>query len=1387
VQPFGTRPASLHEEKKNQVMFHGRLNGFLLLWSLAVWLAFCHPGMVSATSPATQSLSSGWQLARVPDVTQTGTQISAVSFNSSSWIDAVVPGTALASYQIAGLIADPYFGTNMAGLEDSGYYDTYYWYRDTFYVPGSYAGQKIWLNFNGINWEADVYVNGSYVDSIPGPFTRGKFDITSLVSTDATNCVAVLLHWSNATVWDSPAFIAADGWDFMPPVAGRDVGIYQGVYLSTSASVSIIDPFVATTLPLPNTSPARLAIQVGLTNSGNSAVNGTLSGVIMPDGINFQTNVTIPAAVATDLALGPGQIPQLSLSNPALWWPNGYGPQSLHSLQLSFLIGTNVSDVQTVNFGIRQYSYNTNGHDLQLSCNGQLVLCKGGNWGMPDAMLKYTDTQLDTAIRLHKEMNFTMIRAWHGTSDLEGFYDACDKYGIMVWDEFWLNGSNFGLGPDDPNRFEIGALDKIRRLRNRACLAVWCGENEATPPATLNTFLSTNISQLDGTRIYFPASNAGGIHGGGPYAVQAPEWYFSNAYGFTTEIGLPSIPPVESMQAMMPAASLWPLGDTNWGLHDWATDIGNKGLPQYTNAVSTEYGAATNITDFCEKAQLLNLSTYKAIFEAWNAKLFNDGSGVLLWMSQPAWPSTIWQTYDWYFEVGGAYFGCKKGCEPVHIQWDCADNSVRVINATAQPLTNVSAGIQVYNLDGALEFSTNIPGINLAANSLSNCFTLFNAGDNLSLHQPVYASSIDNTNDAIPFAVDGNLSTRWSSAYSDPQWFYVDLGSTQSFDTVTILWETAYASAFQIQVSNDATNWTTVWSTNGMMLSASGGWSTSSFSPASGRYVRMYGTQRATIWGYSMFEFQVYNSMTSWITNLSSVHFIKLKLTDARGNLLSDNFYWRGTNDLSYSALSTLPSVSPLGSASYGITNGTTTITANLTNPSSGIAFAIRLQLLNASSGARVLPTIYSDNYFSLLPGESKVVTIEFTNDSIASGSLQLVANGWNIPRQTVLDLTVNPALPAISPPAPGPANVVTQGTTMTLTCSNWSGMPPYDFQWQTSAGGGDYVNVPGATTNTLAFGKVTTFNSGYYRLAFAANGQWVTSSVASLSVSTSYNIAAAAAPRLSVKCAADKNWGYDAINSGFGTGALGTEYWFNLYGPDGASNGVSQVPFYSTGGIPVPSGAVLVYNYAGEVNYINEQTAQPNNLALMDSFILVNNGWYLSVTNLDRAFTNGYDLYFYYNGGVTGWGGQNYIRYYAGETRTSPVLGTQQWNLYTTATNNDGHFTQDLTPMNSGVAGETLGANYLVFTNLSGGAFDLLLTNGNYAGLNAFEVVAAVPPTPIQVAFRWSGGGLTLEWPNGILLQATNLTGPWATNNGSSPYVVPMTNSQMFYRTLVQ
>ena len=507
-----------------------------------------------------------------------------------------------------------------------------------------------------------------------------------------------------------------------------------------------------------------------------------------------------------------------------------------------------------------------------------------------------------------------------------------------------------------------------------------------------------------------------------------------------------------------------------------------------------------------------------------------------------------------------------------------------------------------------------------------------------------------------------------------------------------------------------------------MSLGSNGGTSVSTFPAASARYVEMYGTQRATIWGYSMYEFQVYNRSYNLINNLSSVYFLKLKLKDGGGNLLSDNFYWCGTTYLDYTALNMLPAVNPGCTAGYTISNGMTTISCQLTNAGTHILFAARLKLLNQTTGLRVLPVIYSDNYFSLVPGEAKTVTLQFTNNAQSSGALQLMLEGWNTPLQLVLGLTLAPAVPTVSPPVASPASPVSRGTTVTLASADWTGTAPYSFQWQFSGNGAEYSNVAGGTTNSLVLPNVTTNSTGFYQLIFTANGQAVTSAVTPLLVSSGL----VPTPRISVKFAADMGYGYDVVSSGWGAGALNSANWLNLYGPDGGSNGVSKLPFYTRNGVTNPSGAVLVYNYAGEANHDNEQAVLPNNLALMDSYIEVNNNcWYLSATNLDAPFTNGYSVYLYCARTATGQGGHNYVRYYAGQTTKSAVMGTIQWNLYTTTTNNDGHFSQDLTPANTGTSDETYGANYLVFTNLSGGAFDLLLTNGNGGGFNALEIVA--------------------------------------------------------------
>ena len=216
---------------------------------------------------------------------------------------------------------------------------------------------------------------------------------------------------------------------------------------------------------------------------------------------------------------------------------------------------------------------------------------------------------------------------------------------------------------------------------------------------------------------------------------------------------------------------------------------------------------------------------------------------------------------------------------------------------------------------------------------------------------------------------------------------------------------------------------------------------------------------------------------------------------------------------------------------------------------------------------------------------------------------------------------------------------------------------------------------------------------------------------------------------RMSIKFAADQDYNYDYINNSYGAGVLNTTNWFNL-GIGGGGSGVTNVPYYSYNGQKYASGAQIVYNWIAEKTHTVDSQSKSNNVAMLESWINVNdNCWYLSVTNLDPVFTNGYSVYFYFHGSAAGYGGQNYLRFYSGATTGSGVLGTRQWNLYTTDASNNGTFVQDSTPANAGTSGETPGANYLIFTNLSGGAFDLLITNGNYGGVNAIEVVANTLP----------------------------------------------------------
>jgi hypothetical protein len=850
--------------------------------------------LISPANAQQSIVKLSWKLAPKNDALYTSDQVSTDGFITKDWINAVVPGTVFYSYVAAGKEKNPDYAENIYKV-DTARYNRPFWYRTEFSGAALPAGKRIWLNFAGINKRGEIYMNGHHIGTVDGLMQTEKYDITGLLTKTGINAIAVLVFTPNTSHGlanrESPTYLSSGSWDWMPSVPGLNSGITDLVTITATGPVVIEDPWIHTALP--SKSLANLAVSLKLKNSIGKPVTGKVKVVIQPGNIVVTTSeITLTANSSQSLELAKDKYPQLAIKDPKLWWPNGYGgkadgTQYMYSCTIQFETGGNKpSDVVEKSFGIRKITADTTALNgpVRVYVNDVPIMIKGGNWGMSDYMLKVRGKDYETRIKFHQEMNFNMIRNWTGEVTDDAFYDYCDKYGMMVWDDFWLN--NFGP-IDSLAVFKSNAIAKVKRLRNHPSVVIWCGANEGVPGGDPNGPLNTAIKEVIATndgedRLYFPRSNAGvnnpnfSIHGGsrilsgsGIWANVDPKTYFTDPhngylfskdnYGLRSELGSAAFVNVESFKKFMPK-DYWVAptpeavnSKTNmWARHYFSTDgaLGGGSNPvKYINDINNQYGKATSLEDFCRKAQLLNVEVTKAMYEAWNDHMWNNASGMLMWMSQSAYPSMIWQTYDYYYDLTGAYFGAKTACEPVHIQWNPATNAVKVINNKPYDIKGLTAQAEVYNMDGKIV-----------------------AG---------YTQKIT-----------------------------MDVSAT------------AAANAFTVFTNN----------------------------PDSSK--------------------------------LSAVHFLKLKLMDAKGQLLSDNFYWVGNTYLDYTALSKmLPvteslKVSPLkiSAAANGINRLLTYVVTN--NSQTTAAFAIRAQLLNAK-GEQMLPAFFNCGYFSLMQGESKTLIVE--------------------------------------------------------------------------------------------------------------------------------------------------------------------------------------------------------------------------------------------------------------------------------------------------------------------------------------------------------------------------------------------------------------------------
>jgi len=670
-------------------------------------------------------LKDNWAIQSSEEVKEEGKSISTTKYNPEGWYPTSIPTTILAALVENEVYPDPYYGTNIESIpgytsgrredmpEDSPFIVPW-WYRTEFKLPGNYKEKNIWLHFHSINYKANVWLNGNLIadtSTVEGAYRLFDFDITDYALPGENNSLAL-------EIFPPEGMDLTITWvDWNPTPPDRAMGIWYDVFINSTGPVAIENPHIITDLDLPSLDVANLTISAELINAEENQVTGILSGEI--ENIEFSQEVTLAPKETKLITFSPDKFSQLEISNPRLWWPNLVGPQNLYDLKLTFEIEGEISDFKKERFGIREISsfMNTfNGKRTRVfQINGRNIVIRGGGY-VEDMMIRPSKKRDETDIRYAKHMNLNALRleAPRGSDYL---FDLCDEQGIMLivgwccccsW-ERWRNWT-----PHIADIAEESWKDQIIRLRNHPAVFNWLYGSDGYPPANIEKRYISVLDKYDGARPYQSsatqeASDIAGYTGlwMGPFPTvysYRPPAYWYGKLEFNTEAGPngEQISPIESLRKMMSEEDLWPISDS------WNIRLHKRFYPDAREGLFSRYGEPAGVEEYCVKSQVFQKEAVRAMFEAFARNKYRS-SGIIYWMYNSAWPSLYWQLYDYYLTPNGAFYGAKKACEPLHIQYSYDDNSIYVINGYYQDFKNLKAVAKIYNFDMEEKYSNEIP------------------------------------------------------------------------------------------------------------------------------------------------------------------------------------------------------------------------------------------------------------------------------------------------------------------------------------------------------------------------------------------------------------------------------------------------------------------------------------------------------------------------------------------------------------------------------------------------------------------------------------------------------------------------------------------------------
>ena len=875
-----------------------------LLFLAGIAAAFGGVGAaLGAEEPERIYLHRGWQIQSSCEAKASGADISTAGFEAKSWHHTDIPSTVVGALVTDKTYPDPNYGTNLKSFPGMNYssktffanqdmpkespFRCSWWFRTEFALPAEAEHKTNWLDFLGINYRANVWLNGQKIadaNDVAGTFATFEFNVSKSLHPGKTNALAVEIYAPGK----NDLGITWVDWNPTPP--DKDMGIWKEVFLTSTGDVSLRNPFVSSKLDS-DYKNAALTISADLRNVSNHAVSGVLRAEV--DGKQVSQQVSLSSGEAKTVSFAPEQYAQLLLENARLWWPYTIGEQNLYTARLSFDTSNETSDAATVTFGVREVNSELTDKGYRLfKVNGRKILIRGAAWA-PDLLLRWSSKRLDADLNYIRDMGLNTVRL-EGRIDREEFYEKTDRLGILVmpgWTccDAWEQWTNW---KEEQHKIAADSLrSQIRILRNHPSVFVWLYGSDGPPPANVEKMYLGILKELQWPNPSVSSASAtattvtgeSGVKMTGPYEYVPPVYWLADtkaggAYGYNTETSPgPAIPPRESLERFIPKDHLWPIDDV-WNFHAGGERFTTINV--FSDGLNRRYGTATSLDYYLRKAQAMTYDGQRAMFEAYGRNKYT-ATGVIQWMLNNAWPSLIWHLYDYYLVPAGGYFGTKKAMEPIHVQYSYDDNSVAVVNSSYETIKGVKVSARLYNLDATEKGSR-----------------------------------------------DGTMNVAPDS-------------STKAFDLPKV-------------------------------------------------------------------------------DDLTKTYFVRLQLHDSAGTLLSDNFYWLSTKpdvldwkhkkDTVYTpqaefadltGLNSLPQTKLEVKSAKEEQGNKPIVRVSVRNPSGNIAFMVHLRVTKGKGGEDLTPIFWSDNYFSLLPGEEKEVTARYESSDLEGKAAILEVDGYNVAAQS--------------------------------------------------------------------------------------------------------------------------------------------------------------------------------------------------------------------------------------------------------------------------------------------------------------------------------------------------------------------------------------------------